>query len=156
MADNEIPAEDTMNVDASSKDVIEELLLEEGCIGNADVEVLKMQEAAAGVLNVKGHADLSRSGAGLIVSEGDVELFQSGAVVAIADRADIKQGYVGMLAAREAMVDEDSQVLITAKNAVILGVVSGLVFGLIAAIGDYLIRGMDEHPYPWSKKRQIG
>jgi hypothetical protein len=101
-----------------------------------------MNGSGAGLITVEGRAELSQSGAAAIMGTDEIELFQSGTCLAVADRADVKQGFVGILVASEASFQQDSKVIITAQNAVVFGAVVALVFGAVVALGDYMIRGM--------------
>ena len=138
MAENDATTETT----EKTVDVIaERVTVEGGFVQSVECETLEMQGAGAGLITVSGRSEMSQSGAALIVADDEIELFQAGCAVAVANRADIKQGFVGVLAASEARFEDESRVLITARDAMILGAVFGAVFGLIAAGLDLLVSG---------------
>jgi hypothetical protein len=134
VADNETIA------DAAA--VPERITVQRGFVGNAESERLEMNGSGAGLITVGGRTEMSQSGAGAIVSSDEVELFQSGACIAVADRADVKQGFVGVLVASEASFSQEAKVLITAQNAILFGAVCATVFAALVALGDYFVRGM--------------
>jgi hypothetical protein len=136
MADTETPVAEV------AAGVPETVNIERACVGTAQGESLKMLESGAGLITVEGRAELSQSGSAALIGNDEIELFQSGAVLAVADRVDVKQGFVGILVASEASFEQDSKVLITGQNAILLGAVCAVVFGAVVAIGDYFVRGM--------------
>jgi hypothetical protein len=128
-------------VEASADVSAEHVTLEGGFVQSVECETLEMSNSGAGLMTISGRSEMSQSGAGLIVADDEIEMFQAGCGVAVANRADVKQGFVGVLAASEARFDDESRVLITARDAMILGAVFGAVFGVVAAAFDFLIRG---------------
>jgi hypothetical protein len=128
-------------VETTAEVVGENVVVEGGFVQSVECETLEMQSAGAGLVTVSGRSEMAQSGAALIVADDEIEMFQSGCGVAVANRADVKQGFVGVLAASEARFDDESTVVITARDAIILGAVLGAVFGFVAAALDFLIRG---------------
>jgi hypothetical protein len=134
-------AEDDATIEETADVVAERVTVEGGFVQSVECEILEMQGAGAGLITVSGRTEMSQSGAALIVADDEIELSQAGCGVAVANRADVTQGFVGVLAASEARFEDESRVLITARDAMILGAVFGAVFGFVAAALDFLIRG---------------
>ncbi len=140
MAENDATGNDAA-VEKSAEVVAERVTVEGGFVQSVECETLEMQGAGAGLITVSGRSEMAQSGAALIVADDEIEMFQAGCGVAVANRAEVKQGFIGVLAASEARFDDESRVLITARDAMIFGAVLGAVFGLVAAGLDFLIRG---------------
>ena len=121
MADEEttVPQDETVEVSA------EHVTLENSIVGSAECVQLDMEQSGAGMVSTTGGVNMNQAGAGAIVSDGEVKLFQSGTGIMVANETDVTQGFVGILASSETEFSADSRVLITAKDAVILGAVAG-------------------------------
>jgi hypothetical protein len=127
------------------EDIIEDVEAQEVVLDNvfvkqAEARSLVMNESGAGLITVEGPTEMSQSGAGLLVADGGANMYQSGSGITVANVVTAEQSTVGILVASEAAFSDDSRVLITALNAVILGAVIGLVLGLVAGLADYGIR----------------
>jgi hypothetical protein len=118
----------------------DEVVLDDVFVKQAEARSLVMNESGAGLITVEGPTEMSQSGAGLLVADGGANMYQSGSGITVANVVTAEQSTVGVLVASEAAFSDDSKVLITALNAVILGAVLGLVFGLVAGLADYGIR----------------
>jgi hypothetical protein len=139
-------ADDQINMEEMSADTVEEVIGEEVVLDNtfvkqAEARSLVMNESGAGLITVEGPTEMSQAGAGLLIADGGANMYQSGAGVAVANVVTAEQSTVGVLLASEAAFSDDSKVIITALNAVILGAVMGIVLGLVAGLADYGIRG---------------
>ena len=133
---------DTDTTAAAAADVPEKITVHRGVLGSAECRTLQMDGSCAGLITVEGHGQMSQCGAGAVLASNEVAMSQSGAGLAIADRVDVRQGFVGVLVASEASFDEESKVIITAQSAILFGAVLAVVFGAVVALGDYFIRGM--------------
>jgi len=121
--------------------VAEVVAVEDSFVKQVRAESVVMTESGAGLITVEGPTEMSQAGAGVIVADGGAKMFQSGSGVIVANSVTAEESFVGVLVAGEAAFSDDSRVLISGLNAVILGAVAGIVFGLVAALADYGIRG---------------
>ena len=104
---------------------------------SVECDSLEMERAGAGMIVAGGEVSMHRSGAGALVADGEMRLVQSGAAVMVANEAEVTQGFVGVLAATDVEFGPDTRVLATWREAVIFGV----VFGVVAALVDLAFRG---------------
>jgi hypothetical protein len=118
-----------------------ELSATQSMIGSASVSGdAEIVASAVGVLTT-GSVDVHQSGACAMMVDGDASIDQSAVQVAVAHRIDIESGgagivvadevsvahgWVGVMAARNAALSDDSRVIIDGRSALIIG---GLLFG---------------------------
>jgi len=84
-----------------------------------------LHQAGAAVIVVDGDAAIEQGGAQLIVAQR-VDMENAGALVMVAGEASVARGWVGLMAARNATISDDSRVIIDGRAALIIG---GLLFG---------------------------
>jgi hypothetical protein len=131
-------------------------------IGSVNAEEFDAKQCAIGSATVDGDAAVGASligflaansvgvhqgGAAVMVVDGDVSIDQGAAQVIVAQTAGVEQGgvgvlvtgeatlarsWVGVMAARNATVSEDSRVIIDTRSALIIG---GLLFGGLGLLG---------------------
>lgn len=88
----------------------------------------------ATALVAAGDAAVRQSATQWLFAAGDVELSTGGAVVVAAPRVTMRRGFVGLLAARHAQLEDGARVLLKPTGAAAFGAALGLAFGLAAAV----------------------
>ncbi len=128
----------SVNDDRMSDEVAaDHVAVEGGCVRSVECDSFEMERAGAAMVVAGGEVSIHRSGAGVVVADGEMRLMQSGAAVMVANEAEVTQGFVGILAATDVEFGPDTKILATWREAVIFGV----VFGVVAAVVDLAFRG---------------
>ncbi len=110
------------------------LTVRDSFVRSAYTDTLDMKDSGAGAVSTVGPVDMRESGAGLIVADAPVEMKQAGAGVLVANEVRVENGWVGVLASKHTEVTGDARILVGLREAAILGVVAGVVFGLFDAL----------------------
>lgn len=154
----ETPEPDVLVVDSLTADMTaigaadtDELTATQSAIGSATVERdATLHSSAAGMLTARD-VTMHQSGSLAIMAEGDMEMSQSGAglimartvevhdgvsVAVVADQANVARSWVGMAAAREISVSDDSHVIIDVRAAL---VIAAALLGGFALVGVALV-----------------
>jgi hypothetical protein len=92
----------------------------------------------SGALTVRAGDDIvvTAGGAGVMIAGGDLHMEGGAGGVIAAKEAHVESGFVGLLLARRASMGEQTRVLITTRQAVLIGVLIGALFPLTR----YLLR----------------
>lgn len=85
-------------------------------------------------LAAAGDATVRQAGAQWVLAAGDVGVEYGGAALVAAPTVTVRRGFVGLLAAREAQLEEGSKVLFRPTGAAALGAAAGAVFAVVAAV----------------------
>ena len=94
---------------------------------------LELREGGTGFLVAGGDVSMSYGGAGTVIAGGGVEISESTVGQMATVEANVTGGRVGLLIAGQANL-EQSEILISAQQAAILGAVGGLVVFLLAKL----------------------
>jgi hypothetical protein len=84
-----------------------------------------VHQGGAMVMVVDGDASIDQGGAQVVVA-GTVGVDQGGVGILVTDEANLARSWVGVMAARNATLSDDSRVIIDTRSALIIG---GLLFG---------------------------
>lgn len=116
----------------------EQVTLSQSCAASVEATDARLDKSAAGLVIGSEQVHVHQSGVAAVVSDGETRMLQSASCVTIADKAEVTQGFVGVLAANEVEFGPDTKVLTTWREAAIFGV----VFGVVAAIIDLSFRSL--------------
>jgi hypothetical protein len=94
-------------------------------IGIMSAGSVGLHQAGACVIVVDGDAAIEQGGAQLIVAQR-VDMENAGACIMVSGEANVARSWVGLMAARNATISDDSRVIIDGRAALIIG---GLLFG---------------------------
>jgi hypothetical protein len=146
------------------------LVASQSALGNVSVEGdAEVSASAVGGLSTIGSAAVRQSIVGAIMSDGEASLSQgmaplimakrvdmstSGACVVAADDVSVTKSWIGLMAARNATLSEDSRVVIDWRAALIIGALLMGGFAIVAVgvflagrrIADALGRATDKLP----------
>lgn len=101
-------------------------------IGALSADGVAMRQAAAMAMVVSGDVAVSQGGASLIVAR-HVEVETGGACCIVASEASVARSWVGLMAARNATISDDSRVIIDTRAGLIIGAFLFGGLGLLAA-----------------------
>ena len=96
--------------------------------GNVD-----LREGGTGLLVAGGDVSVSYGGAGTVIAGGGAELSESAVGQMATVEANVKGGRIGLLVAGRANL-EQSEILISAQQAAVLGVVGGIGVFLLSKL----------------------
>jgi hypothetical protein len=88
----------------------------------------------ATALAVAGDATVKQAGAQWLFAAGDVDVEFGGAVLVAAPRVTVRRGFVGLLAAKNAVLEDGAKVLLRPTGAAALGAAFGAAFAIVAAV----------------------
>ena len=103
-----------------------------GVLAGGDASV---SQGYATAVAAAGDAKVKQGGAQWLLSAGDVDVEFGGAAVVLAPRVTMRRGFVGLLAAREARLEDGARVLLKPTGAAALGAAFGAAFAIVAAVG---------------------
>lgn len=118
-------------------------------IGSASVDGDAFVSASAAGLVTAGYAEVRQGLAGAVVSDGEAKVSQSftplisarrvdmagsANCLTFADEASATRSWIGLVAARNVTVSDDSRVIIDWRGAIILGLFMLGGFGIVAAV----------------------
>jgi hypothetical protein len=106
-------------------------------VGVVSADSVGIHQAAAAVIVVGGDASIDQGGAQVIVAQ-TVGIDQGGAAVLVAGEANLARSWVGVMAARNATLSDDSRVIIDTRAALIIG---GLLFGGLGLVACAVFMG---------------
>ena len=109
--------------------------VKQGLVGAAlaggDVSVA---QGYATAIAAAGDATVKQGGVQWLMSAGEVDVELGGAAVVLAPRVTMRRGFVGLLAARHAQLEDGAKVLLRPTGAAALGAAFGAAFALVAAV----------------------
>jgi hypothetical protein len=94
---------------------------------------LTLTQGGAQLARVQGNVHVEQGGIQTLLSSGDVSLEQSGFLVGAAKSVRVDNGIVGLAIGRQVELS-DCRVLVTQQNAVVFGVVAGVVMAIVSRI----------------------
>lgn len=102
-------------------------------LGWVKAQSVSIQNSQSGAVIASGDAKIDQSGSYAVVANGNVTLDQCGTVVMVAPNVSIKDSNTVFLFAKH--VEGNVTTLFNSQDAVIFGVVAGLVGGLFMLLG---------------------
>jgi hypothetical protein len=102
-----------------------------GVLAGGDASV---SQGYATAVAAAGDAKVKQGGAQWLLSAGDVDVEFGGAAVVLAPRVTMRRGFVGLLAARDAQLEDGAKVLLKPTGAAALGAAFGAAFAIVAAV----------------------
>lgn len=106
-------------------------------VGMVSADSVGIHQGGAAVIVVDGDASIDQGGAQVIVAQ-TVGIDQGGAALLVAGEANLARSWVGVMAARNATLSDDSRVLIDTRAALIIG---GLLFGGLGLVACAVFMG---------------
>ncbi len=100
-------------------------------LAGGDVSVA---QGYASVLAAAGDASVKQAGTQWLLAAGDVAVEYGGAALVAAPTVTVRRGLVGLLAARDAHLEEGAKVLFRPTGAAALGAAAGAAFAIVAAV----------------------
>jgi hypothetical protein len=88
----------------------------------------------ATALAAAGDASVRQAGAQWLFAAGDVNVEYGGAGLIVAPRVTMRRGFVGLLAARNAQLEDGARVMLKPTGAAALGAAFGVAFAVVAAV----------------------
>lgn len=88
----------------------------------------------ATVMAAAGDATVKQAGTQWLFAAGDVDVEYGGALLLTAPRVTMRRGFVGLLAARHAQLEDGAKVLLKPTGAAAFGAALGVAFALVAAV----------------------
>ena len=128
---------DTVNLKLSAVATakVTELNADMSAIGAVSgVDKARATRSAVGVLASNTETELMQGYASMVLSAGDVEMSQVGALIAAGKSVSIKEGWVGIIASPDAQIAEGVKVAFGPREAVIFGAVFGAICGAVFAL----------------------
>lgn len=100
-------------------------------VGMLSTGSLELHQSIAAAMIVDGDASIDQGGAQVMVARS-VQIEGGGAVAIVADEANVARSWIGVMAARNATLSDDTRVLIDARGGLILGLLLLGGFGVVA------------------------
>jgi len=93
-----------------------------------------LAQGYATAITAAGDATVRQSGVQWLLSAGDVDIELGGALAVAAPRVTVRRGFVGLVAARQAQIEDGSRVLLNATGAAAFGAALGAALAIVGAI----------------------
>ncbi len=93
-----------------------------------------VSQGYATALIAAGDSTVRQAGAQWLLAAGDVDVEFGGALAVAAPRVTMRRGFVGLLAARQATIEDGSKVLFSGSGAAAFGAALGAAFALVGGI----------------------
>jgi hypothetical protein len=81
-----------------------------------------------------GDGSVKQGGAQWVLAAGDVDVEFGGALAIAAPRVTVRRGFVGLLTARHAQLEDGAKVLLKPTGAAAFGAALGAAFAIVAAV----------------------
>lgn len=95
---------------------------------------MQMNQGGGQVMAAGGDMPVAQGGGGLMFAGGDMSISQGGGGILVAGgEARVDDGTVGVLLAPKVVLGNNTRVLVSTPQAIIIGIVAGAVIGLLAA-----------------------
>lgn len=131
-----IASADTGELDASKSAIASltahgDTYVSTSAIGMLDGVNVEMHQSMAGAVIADANASVHSSAAPVVIAR-NVDLVSSGSAVTVASEVTAAGSWIGLMAARNATLSEDSRVILDWKGALIIGLCLMGGFGLLA------------------------
>jgi hypothetical protein len=91
---------------------------------------VEVSQGGGVIFIAKDELEIEQGGGQWMIGLRELEVEQGGAAVMIANRAEVKQGFIGVLASLHSEFKDGSRVLMTLPQAIAAGVAAGAVIAL--------------------------